>query len=122
MWQAHINTYNITQEIENLCDQYYDQLGLTAKKINSGECGNFAADIVDLGFGEDIWGDELPYNYWSKSIQEIWDEFLEFYAGGHCFIRYNGKYYDSQCPQGCNYPNELPYYQGVCLTVKYLPH
>ncbi len=110
---------NITQKIENLVDQYYDQFGLTAKKINSGECMTFAADIVALGFGEAIWGSKVPYDYWSESIQEIWDEFSSHYADGHCFIKYNGKYYDSQCSQGCNYPDELPYYHGVCLTVKY---
>jgi len=104
---------NITQEIENLIDQYHDQLGLTAKKINNGKCMKFAEDIVDLGFLNcvAIWGDDLPYSCWSKVVQILWDNELEFYVGGHCFIMYNNKYYDSECSQGCNYPDKLPFYQ-----------
>ena len=62
---------NITQTIEYLILSYRDDLGLTAKKINGGECMNFADYLVNAGFGQKIWGDEIPIEQWSNDIQYL---------------------------------------------------
>lgn len=104
-----IDIMNITQTIENLCGQYYDTLDLTARKINNGECMNFAANVADLGYGVDIWGDE-DWLSWSPDIESYPDWFTHF-APYHCFVWYEGRYYDSECSEGCEYADQLPFYQ-----------
>jgi len=51
--------------------------------------------ITFLPSAELIWGDGLVGR---------WD-----YA--HCFVCYNGRYYDAECPEGVDDWEELPYFQ-----------
>jgi len=104
-----IDIMNIIQAIENLCNQYYDTLGLTTKKINNGLCSNFADDIEFSGFGVAVWGD-ADWISWSDNVGDFPDWFTHI-APYHCFIWYEGKYYDSECSEGCDYVDELPFYQ-----------
>jgi len=97
---------NITKAILELITKY----GLTPFDINDGNCDSFANDITDMGFGQAIWGDDLDMDLWSLDVQHI-DDWLGCFGAGHCFIWYNGKFYDSECPQGCDYPDYLPIYQ-----------
>lgn len=104
-----IDIMNITQRIESLCDQYYEVNRLTAKRINNGNCDQFANDIEFSGFGVAVWGDEDWLN-WSPDIESYPDWFTHF-APYHCFIWYEGRYYDSECSEGCEYVDQLPFYQ-----------
>ena len=76
----------ITQAILRLRCIYAKQYDATPQDVNGGLCEDFAGDIVNMGFGNVIW------------------------SGAHCFVLYNGKYFDSECPQGCNHPDKLPFY------------
>lgn len=101
----------ITQAILKLRINYAEFDHLTPQAINNGLCGNFANDLVEMGFGEAVWGDDACPCLWSSCVMGLPDWFTHF-TGGHCFLDgHNGKFYDSECPQGCNYPDELPFYQ-----------
>lgn len=106
----------IAQAIKNLCSQYYDTLGLTAVQINSGNCMNFANDLENLGFSKAIWGIDTPDYLWSNIINLLNCETFAF-KYNHCFIQYNNKFYDSECPQGVDYPYGLPFYKRKRLLV-----
>lgn len=84
--------------------------GFSPMEINDGNCEEFAYLLECEGYGEVCWGTELPIDWWSKMVQSLDDWFTHF-APYHCFIKYNERYYDSECPLGCNYPDELPFYQ-----------
>jgi len=102
----------ITQAILRLRADYARDFGLSPAGINGGECMNFAADIARKGFGEDIWGDDLDYDYfWSEDMQAFGFWFAQSFMSIHCFIMYEGKFYDSETPQGCDYADDLPCYQ-----------
>lgn len=91
-WVEKIRAKNLSIDgvIENLCELYAALYGVTPYKINCGMCEDFANDVQDLVPGaEGFWGDELT---------EPYEDFYQY--GYHHIIRYNGKYYDSQHPQG----------------------
>lgn len=104
-----IDIMDITQEIEKWCNYYHDTFGLTTRKINNGNCGDFACNIELNGFGVAVWGDEDWLN-WSFGIKDYPDWFTHI-APYHCFIWHESKYYDSECPEGCDYADQLPFYQ-----------
>lgn len=102
---------NITQVILKLRIQYAMRFNISPAEINSGRCMGFAHDIAKQGFGDDVWGSEVPIEYWSDNIQTIGRYDTEYFMDIHCFIYYEGKFYDSECPQGCDCPDDLPCYQ-----------
>lgn len=84
--------------------------GCDPMRINGGDCEAFAGLIEDQGFGEAMWGDEL-YDYQWSGCARSWDDWVGFFAPYHCFIRFEGRYYDSECPEGVFWPDDLPFYQ-----------
>ena len=78
---------NITEVIEQLVIEY-DQ---DPYDINNGSCDCFAMDVIER------MGD------YSDDLYEIWDDDI-----CHCFIFYEGKYYDAECPEGVNGQFDLP--------------
>ena len=77
---------NITSAILSLVDRY----GLSPEHINRGGCSGFAYQIT-------------------KQISGA----VSMWSGTHCYIMYNSKYYDSECPQGCSDPNSLPFFKRM---------
>lgn len=100
----------ITQTILRLRCFYAKRLNITPQLINNGRCEDFAGDIEKAGFGYAIWGGDVPIELWSELVYGIKDWFSDF-ADSHCFTMFNNKFYDSECPQGCNYPDDLPFFQ-----------
>jgi len=100
---------NITQTILQFRIKWCSELNCTPQQINTGNCEGFAAEIEERGFEYATWGSEIPYEGWLNSSQDWIDSF----SGCHCFIDYNGRYYDSECPQGCIYPDDLPFYKRL---------
>lgn len=78
------------------------------REINCGDCEDFAGEIENAGFGTAFWGDELNSENWSENVRHLG---YEWEAQFHCFIEFNGQYYDSECPEGVNWPDELPFFQ-----------
>ena len=103
----------ISQAILQLRCQYTHDNNITVCDINSGLCKVFADDIAAMGYGVAAWGDQFDdISYWSPDILEKLtpDMFIDF-AEVHCFIYYNNRFYDSECPQGCIFIDHLPIYQ-----------
>lgn len=106
----------IAQAILELRIEYTHKFNIPVFEINNGMCMKFAADIANMGFGKDVWGDDLLVEFWSDYVQSFYDDsffddFARYFSSIHCFIMYNGKFYDSETPQGCDYPDQLPCYQ-----------
>lgn len=101
----------ITHAINLLCDRYFEDLDKTPEQINCGNCGCFADDLESFGFGVAVWGDSLGYSCWTPGIENHNEDWFTHIAPGHCFIMYEGKFYDSECSEGCEYADQLPFYQ-----------
>jgi hypothetical protein len=84
----------------------------TPQEINDGLCGDFSHILWENGYGEPYWGDELPDECWSELALTIPD-LRSHFMGTHSFIQYHGKFYDSECPCGVEYADELPHYQRL---------
>lgn len=82
----------ITQAVEALVELYEKLYQVDAYHINCGLCEDFGADLKSL-FPEAIsdWGD-----YFTNKDE---DDDVEKYMY-HCIVFYQGKYYDSEHPQG----------------------
>lgn len=69
--------------------------------INCGMCEDFADDIEKLVPGAEVlWGEQLP----DLLPVAIYD------AEAHCFIRFEGFYFDAEEPYGVEHPTGLPLY------------
>lgn len=76
-------------------ERLYDQ---SAYEINCGNCEEFAADVIALyGQGELVWHDNMP---------DCTPEESDWWA--HCFVMVDGRFYDSQTPDGVDHWRELP--------------
>lgn len=113
-WIWYTMGMNITRAILELRIDYAEIHGYNPIEINGGSCMVFAAEIANMGFGQAVWGDSLDMDLYSDNVQQI-ENWLECYAYGHCFIWYGGKFYDSECPQGCDYPDDLPFFKRRLL-------
>ena len=102
---------SITKAILNLRIIYARRHKMRPAEINSGLCMDFADNIAGQGFGISIWGSEVPYKYWSDAVLQAADYEFDYFIDIHCFIYYDGKFYDSETPQGCDYPDDLLCYQ-----------
>lgn len=102
-------TEHITRPILKLRVLYAKADGLKPHAINQGDCMNFARRIASMGFGQAVWGNDLDMSLYSENVQHIKNWMAIAY--GHAFIWYDGKFYDSECPQGCDYPDQLPFFQ-----------
>lgn len=105
----------IAQAILRLRAEYAEQEHLSPRQINGGRCNEFAETLETVGFGVAVWGSQIPVESWSLLMQEIieigiMDDF-DWFVDCHCFTFYREKYYDSECPQGCEFPDQLPIYQ-----------
>jgi hypothetical protein len=96
---------NITNVIKSERDDWLasQQLGLeTAEDINNGYCKKFATGVDDV-VGEPIqietWGFEGSYT-----------------SHAHAWIRYEGRCYDVECPQGVKEAGELPIFQRAGIV------
>ncbi len=105
----------ITEKIRELVADWIHR-GHTpdARGINSGNCDSFAGDLEDAGYGTLMWGEELDTEDWSKQVQNI-SGWVEHNAYRHCFVKFEGRYYDSECLMGAEYPDGLPLYRR-CLS------
>lgn len=83
----------ITEAITELAKIFLEVYATDAYDINRGMCENFAESIEELVPGAvAAWGDTL------LGEDYVDDDFDRY--GYHCVIVYEGRYYDSQHPQG----------------------
>lgn len=94
----------IIKDVSKAINTVLRSWGEDPQKINCGNCCEFAnAVCCKMGWDKRVnayWGDELPHLFTDKHEPDA-----------HCFITFNGKYYDSECPEGVETPALLPFYQ-----------
>lgn len=94
------------------------QAGFSPRDINCGGCEDFAYDVVNrMGRkrAEAIWGGDVPPEMWSEKVQNLPGWFYDS-ADTHCFVVFENRFYDSECPFGCDFPDKLPHFQREILT------
>lgn len=91
-----------------LVKQWEESRGYTAYSINSGNCETFAMELQEAveasptlksGHYCMMWGEEYP------------ELFEKVCPRGHCFFKFEDKYYDSETPNGVTNPEKLPLYR-----------
>ena len=98
----------ITFAIEQLVEMYEKLYNVSASEINEGLCEDFAQDLIKImnrvwGYDlESFWGEDLIMNETGKSWEEI-DP-----IDSHCFVEFDGTYYDSEAPEGVQNWKDLP--------------
>ena len=89
---------DIATIIRTVVDEYFAKDGCTPYYINCGRCDYFAADIIRrLGAGEALYHDDMLDCTENEAMH--WS---------HCFIAYEGRFYDSECPEGVDKWRDLP--------------
>lgn len=132
---------NLTNVILHLRD-YYVNAGIAEsyEDINCGSCVDFAEGVEALysGLCESLSNDHLVIERegsdgWDGEGEDVWsEEWLSFYGslppaphtindltdkitGYHFWLFYNGKHYDSECPEGVSNLFDLPFFKR-CLS------
>jgi len=80
-----------------LRDKFLEQgLATSYENINEGLCDEFAACVCTFLPGCTM--------YWN-------DDFTDEFDCSHCFIEYEDRYYDAECPEGVDDWRDLPFFQ-----------
>ena len=87
-----------TGEEQDLTEPTWEEF--TPEICNDGFC-----DIFAEKFREEYPGAEMWSTYWSSGM-----------TMGHVWIKYKGKYYDAEAPNGVDDWRELPYIQKIFKT------
>lgn len=98
---------NVPKLVNELIDTYLTNGFTDVKSINNGSCEDFAEELAERinaicipcweGYAEAKW--EYEYDNRLDSI--------------HCFVEFNGMFYDSETPQGVHNFLELPIYSRI---------
>ncbi len=84
--------------------------GIHPFMINCGGCEDFALEIQEeFPAIQVFWGDELP-DLFPKQLTKSENH------SAHCFIRFEGNYYDAEEPEGVPKPYQLPLYQRMLFA------
>lgn len=89
----------ITEIILATVDRYQREYNIDAYHINCGNCEDFAQEVLDE------LNDPNAELAWHWEMEDCSDDEVDEYA--HCFIIFNGLFYDSQSPHGVNSWREL---------------
>lgn len=107
---------DIEQFIKHTVDAFIsNQLAPNTFEINNGLCEDFACVVTGAGFGIRLWQKELE-KFTKLSFGEFKKD-VEQYCE-HCFILYNNKFYDAECPQGVRHPKYLPFFKRYIKSMK----
>jgi hypothetical protein len=80
-----MSTADVIREVAGLYERHY---GVSPSDINKGMCEDFSTDVLTvIGRGEVFWADDM--------LDGSWEE-----HGAHAFFWLDGKYYDSESPEG----------------------
>jgi hypothetical protein len=119
----------IASVIEMLVERYVE-MGDNAREINSGLCEEFAHDVhkhlqtssqasARIVYTEDFeangggwnWGCAGPGGYVVDPPALLSQRDLEDVSGGHCWVMFEGRHYDSETSHGVKNFFELPFFQ-----------
>jgi len=96
----------ISEVIRAVCNVYQMIYGQTPYDINCGNCEEFAHDVIGILNGGKPCEETEELSAWWNDELDPQDEPC------HKFIRYRGRYYDSQSPEGVDDWRDLPCFQG----------
>jgi hypothetical protein len=104
---------DIGKVIDKLVQTYYNLYQVSINDINCGLCQDFAQDLVNIF--QERWGYELD-SYWGDDLLATelnldWEDVP--YIDAHCFVFFEGKYYDSECSEGVVDWKQLPIFDGT---------
>lgn len=130
-------TQIINQTIKDYIKKYpfdFDNNPRTPKSINTGYCYDFAEDVLNqlglnydqhTGHTEDYWTSDGKDYFSFKRLKKFNNEDVpegikvtkdlvrELGRATHAWIEYNNKYYDSECPEGCDRLMDLPIFKDI---------
>jgi hypothetical protein len=87
---------DISKVIHKLVTGYFLLYRVDESEINKGMCEDFANDLVSIF--QLAWGYDLDLHWGEDLLDCDWDSITSNYA--HCFVEFEGKYYDSEMPNG----------------------
>ena len=93
----------IADAIEALADGYCYLYPVEHSEINQGLCEDFAADVVALFPGAEL--------LWIGSELDLDDFFHPSIV--HAVARYEGRFYDADCPEGVERWEDLPIFSST---------
>lgn len=127
---------NMSNIIFNLREEYLSKgLAKDFQEINCGQCVDFADEVESLCWeASSLSNDHFilereDSDGWNGDEQDKWDEdWLKHYGslppepytvkdltdkikGYHCWIYFEGKHYDAECPEGVANMFDLPFFQ-----------
>lgn len=94
-------------DISEFIKAWIEARGISAYDVNSGECENFAQDLQKT-----LPGSRLQY------IEEFFEFASRDWPGGHIWVLYEGRLYDSESPTGVTQWSELPFYQRIAEAAR----
>ena len=86
---------DIGQAIRWLAEQYKRASGLSPRQINQGQCDNFASDLQSLVSDSRL--------FCSEQFEDEWPD-----VPGHCWVEFEGKWFDAETPDGVDEWKDLP--------------
>ena len=121
---------NISIKINNLVDDYRENIGCTINQINRGYCDEFAEDLLnDVGGENDTvfllatnpdYSEDYAIDFTNENDKRYYKNFTKFGENvfklmklDHVWLYYNGKHYDAETPNGVNDFIELPFFQRI---------
>ncbi len=88
------------EQIGRMIKRLVVKWGVHPFEINQGYCEEFAEEICkQIDGATEEWGDEAPHLFTAFHSPDV-----------HCYIVYDGRYYDAEEPYGVDSPNKLPLY------------
>ena len=102
---------NVAKLVDQLVETYLNhgfpkRFFRDASHINSGSCQDFAEELCDIINAQ---ADLKTEGY----ATAVWDSDMCDMDGLHCFVSFNDKFYDSECPNGVDHPADLPIYSRI---------
>lgn len=89
-----------------LVELYEKNWDIDAYTINCGDCDKFAIELIRIWTGTDKETDDAVV-IWAEDLAGD-EDLAEDLAGLHAFACIDGRYYDSECPEGVDDGRALP--------------
>lgn len=100
----------IHEAIPALVEYYIREYQSNAYKINCGLCEDFAHDLVFV-LGEDPYKHTCPIEIrWHDEMPDCSEYEADWWA--HCFVVYQGRFYDSEASTGVDTWRDLPSFKN----------
>lgn len=83
-------------ELSSAIRKYVKAWEMSPEQINNGNCGFFAAMVIESLGGE---------------TDDLFESFnAEMFLQAHVWITFQDRHYDAECPDGVDEPSKLPFF------------